>query len=109
MGEFTLLEEKALEVYSLPQTASNEEILNALTTGGIKNWEKCKAIVSEAESFDLPDELKERNKALKAYCELRIESYQLIEKAITEDTDQYRTMIDSCNVRIERLIKSLQQ
>lgn len=109
MTEFVSLEEKALTVFTLPETASNEEILNALTTGGITNWEKCKALVTEAESFDLPDELKERNKALKAYCELRIESYQLIEKAIKEDTDQYRTMIDSCNVRIERLIKSLQQ
>lgn len=108
MNEFVLLEEKAVKVYSLPETATNEEILNSLNNDGIKNWEKCIALVSEVQTYDLPDDIKERNKALKIYCDLRIESYQLIEKAIVEDTDQYKTMIDSCNVRIERLIKSLQ-
>lgn len=108
MNEFVLLEEKAVKVYSLPETATNEEILNSLNNDGIKNWKKCIALVSEVQTYDLPDDIKERNKALKIYCDLRIESYQLIEKAIVEDTDQYKTMIDSCNVRIERLIKSLQ-
>lgn len=108
MEEFTKLEEKALEVYTLPQTASNEEILNALNNNGLKNWEQCKNIITEVQAFDLPLELQERNKALLTYCDMRIECYQLIDKAIKENTDQYGPMIDSCNVRIERLIKSLQ-
>ena len=108
MAEFTTLEEKAITVYSLPETATNEQILNALNNDGIKNWEKCLALVTEVQTYDLPDDIQERNKALKTYCEMRIECYQLIDKAITENTDQYRPMIDSCNVRIERLIKSLQ-
>jgi rhomboid protease GluP len=108
MAEFTTLEEKAVAVYSLPETATNEQILNALNNDGIKNWEKCLALVTEVQTYDLPDDIQERNKALKNYCEMRIECYQLIDKAITENTDQYRPMIDSCNVRIERLIKSLQ-
>jgi hypothetical protein len=66
------------------------------------------ALVTEVQTYDLPDDIQERNKALKTYCEMRIECYKLIDKAITENTDQYRPMIDSCNVRIERLIKSLQ-
>jgi rhomboid protease GluP len=108
MTEFTALEEKAVAVYSLPETATNEQILNSLNNDGIKNWEKCLALVTEVQTYDLPDDIQERNKALKTYCEMRIECYQLIDKAITENTDQYRPMIDSCNVRIERLIKSLQ-
>lgn len=109
MAEFTALEEKAVKVYSLPETATNEEILNSLNNDGLKNWEKCMALISEIQTYDLPADIQERNKALKTYCEMRIECYQLIEKAITENTDQYQPMIDSCNVRIERLINSLQQ
>lgn len=108
MEEFTKLEEKALEVYTLPQTASDEEILNALNNNGLTNWENCKKIITEMQTLDLPIELQERNKALLTYCDMRIECYQLINKAIKENTDQYGPMIDSCNVKIERLIKSLQ-
>jgi rhomboid protease GluP len=108
MAEFTSLEEKAVAVYSLPETATNEQILNSLNNDGIKNWEKCLKLIKEVQTYDLPNDIQERNKALIIYCEMRIECYQLIDKAITENTDQYQTMIDSSNVRIERLIKSLQ-
>ena len=107
MKEFVVLEEKALAVYRLPENSSNEIILDALNNQGITNWGNCKKIIIAAQNLDLPDDVKERNKSLLMYCDMRIECYQLIDKAIVENTDQYRAMIDSSNAKIERLVSSL--
>ena len=109
MKEFVALEEKALAVYKLPENSSNEKIINALNNQGISNWENCKKIISASQNLDLPEDIKERNKALLIYCDMRIECYHLIYKAISEDTDEYRSLIDTSNAKIERLINSLSQ
>lgn len=44
---------------------------------------------------------------MKEYCELRIKSYELLYKAISEDTDQYKTQIEDFNAQIEAKIEEL--
>jgi rhomboid protease GluP len=105
--DFVTMETKALEIYHLPRNTTNEKILDLINNQGIKTWESCIKLITDLQKLDLPTALQNRNKLLKYYCKLRIESYKLLDKAITENTDKYKLQIDSCNVKIEQTIKNL--
>ncbi|MGE0634973.1 MAG: rhomboid family intramembrane serine protease [Bacteroidia bacterium] len=107
MKEFVSMESMALEVYSLPKTAKNSDILYALKERGIYYWYQNLYLLEDLEKLNLPDVLHERNKKLKEYCELRIKCYELIYKAILENTDMYEANINDYNRQIEAIINDL--
>ena len=43
------------------------------------------------------------------YCDLRVKSYNLIYKTISENTNIYRQEIDECNNQIENIINELNE
>ncbi len=105
--DFATMETKALEIYNLPDNTPKEKVLDLINNQGIKTWESCINLIIDLQKLDLPATLQDRNKLLKYYCKLRIESYKLVSKAISEDTDKYKLQIDSCNIKIEQTIKNL--
>jgi rhomboid protease GluP len=105
--EFVSMESMALEVYSLPENTPNEKILYGLKDRGIYYWNENIKLIDSFKDMDLPLEIRTRNKILKEYCELRIKSYELLCKAISEDTDQYKSQIEDYNHKIEAKIKEL--
>jgi rhomboid protease GluP len=107
MEEFARLESLALELYQLPADASDEQILKEINTRGIYYWNQCVDLISEADQSDLPEVIHLRNKKLLEYCNLRIKSYELITKAITEQTIFYDTQIEACVKDIELVIEEL--
>jgi rhomboid protease GluP len=107
MKKFISLESMALEVYHKDGSTSNEELLEEIKDRGIYYWKESIKVINEADKLNLPDELHLRNKRLLEYCQLRIESYQLLYKAIEEDTDKYQNDIQDYNNRIESIIKEL--
>ena len=107
MQVFIDLESKALEVYKLPENAPKAEMLAGLKANGIDNWQKNIALLNEADQLNLPDELHQRNSKLIQYCELRIKSYELICKAVEEDSGKYQGQIDDYNKQINGLLKDL--
>jgi rhomboid protease GluP len=107
IAEFTTSESKALEVYSLPSNTSKDSLLIAIQDRGIFNWEKNIKLIDSFEELDLPLEIRTQNRLLKEYCELRMYSYELWYKEISENTDQYRFEIDECNKQIEEKIHLL--
>ena len=107
MQLFVKLEEKALGLFRLPQTSTDEQILYEININGIKNWEESLKLIEKADAYDLPDVLHLRNARLKEYCQLRLKSYQTIQKAIIEGTDKYDNEIYSFNTEIEKIINEL--
>ncbi len=107
MKDFATMESKALEIYNLPENTPNEKALDLINNQGIKTWENCIKLIADLQSLDLPLTLQNRNELLKHYCKLRIESYGLLNKAISENTDRYKLQIDSCTMEIEQTIKKL--
>lgn len=105
--EFVSMEAKALEVYNLPQNTSNEKILYGLKDRGIYYWNKNIKLLDSFKDLDLPPEIRTRNRHLKEYCELRIKSYELVYKAISENTEQYKDQIEGYNKQIEMKINEL--
>jgi rhomboid protease GluP len=109
MQLFVQLEQKALGLFRLPQTSTDEQILNELENNGIKNWEESLKLIEKVDTYDLPDALHLRNARLKEYCQLRIKSYKTIQKAITEGTNKYDNEIKGFNIEIEKIINELSQ
>jgi rhomboid protease GluP len=107
MKEFVFLESKALEVYKLPENTPKETILYKIKDKGIYNWKESINLIDSFKEMDLPIEIKKRNQVLKEYCKLRIRSYELLYKTISEDTNQYTEQIENYNKQIEAKINEL--
>ena len=65
--------------------------------------------VHQPQKVSLPEEIEARNKELKRYCNLRIECYLLMGKAISEETVKYQPEIERINKEIQYLIASLEK
>jgi len=105
--EFVSMEAMALEVYNLPPNTPNDKILYGIKDRGIYYWNENIKLLDSFKDLDLPLEIRTKNRLLKEYCELRIKSYELLYKAISEDTDQYKSQIEDYNQKIEVKIKEL--
>lgn len=107
MKEFSSMEATALEVYSLPDNTTNDKLLYAINERGILYWKKSIDLLDSFKKMDLPPQARTNNKILREYCVLRLECYELLYKAISEDTDRYQLQIDSYNTRIQLIINEL--
>jgi rhomboid protease GluP len=107
MKKFVSMESMALEVYNLPQNSPNDKILYGLKDRGIYYWNENIKLIDSFKEMELPLEIRTRNRLLKEYCELRIKSYELLFKAISEDTDQYKEQIENYNRQIQAKINEL--
>jgi rhomboid protease GluP len=105
--EFVSMEAMALEVYNLPTNTPNDEILYGIKDRGIYYWNENIKLIDSFKDLDLPLEIRARNILLKEYCELRIKSYELLYKAISEDTDQYKSQIVDYEKKINAIINEL--
>lgn len=105
--EFVAMEAIALEVYNLPPDTPNSKILYGLKDRGIYYWKENIKLIESFKDLDLPAEIRAKNKLLKEYCELRIKSYELLYKAVSEDTDKYLMQIEAYNRQIEAKINEL--
>jgi rhomboid protease GluP len=105
--EFSSFEEMALEFYNLPQDAPKDDKLYELKERGLYYWQKNISLIDSLDKLDLPLELRTRNRLMKEYCDHRIKSYELIYKAVSEDTDKYKAQIDSLDKQIETVINDL--
>lgn len=107
MAAFGAMEEKALAVFSLPQNIPVDSVLVALKDNGIDNWKKMISLLDSFKDLDLPLSIKTRNRLLKEYCELRLQSFELYYKAYSKNTNQYSAEIDAYNKKIEDKLKEL--
>jgi rhomboid protease GluP len=106
METFASIELNAMEVYALPEETPNDKRLSELKKG-IDYWNEGLKLVEGFKDLDLPQLIKERNTKLKEYCELRIKSFELMYKAISEDTDNYETEINDYNHKINTIVTAL--
>ena len=107
MNEFVTIEERALAVFRLPENAPDDQILYELKGGGTFFWNKGLKLMESCDNLELPASIVQHNDKMKEYCRLRIRSYELIAKAIEEDTEIYENEIFGINQEIELLIEEL--
>lgn len=86
---------------------SIEVILADINDTGIYYWNENLKLVTSFENLNLPDVLKIRNDMLQRYCELRIDRYTLLYKAIEQDTEEYDDELDGYDQKIDAVINAL--
>ncbi|AYL97540.1 rhomboid family intramembrane serine protease [Mucilaginibacter celer] len=107
MKDFSIKESMALEVLSMPKDTDKEVLLSELKDRGLYYWNENIKLLNSVDSLNLPDVIKDRNKFLKHYCDLRIESYNLYYKQIEGKQPVAQASIDSLNQEISRILDDL--
>ncbi|MFA5971180.1 MAG: rhomboid family intramembrane serine protease [Lentimicrobiaceae bacterium] len=104
---FVSNESMAIEVFNLPENTPKDQLLYGLKERGIYYWNENIKLLDEVEKLDLPSEIHNKNSKLKQYCELRIKSYELYYKTISEDTHIYKFQIENFERQIGTIINEL--
>ena len=66
------------------------------------------SVINKTNQFeDLPSELVEQNKILLKYAELRVQAFELLRKAIKEDTDKYAQQLEQIHMQIDKELGKL--
>ena len=108
MEEFTKIETEALVVYSLPQNTDKVTYVNEVKKG-LALWDKAEKIVTEAYTLDVPVKYTIKNDLLKEYVDVRKKSYEVILKALEENSAAYNQEVEFLNKRVAEAAKKLQE
>ena len=107
MNSFDSMQTSAMLYYRLPKNSSKEKKLSALSDSGIYYWNKNVVLLTEVEQLKIPESFKNRIEMLKDYCNLRINSYNFIYKAINEENSNYQDSITYYNKLLKVALDSL--
>jgi len=84
---FTQNEGKALDLFGKLQSSSRTELIDFIDKSGIPNWDANLKILSELDKLDgIYEPLIKQDQILRNYCNLRIEQFQMIRKALISNT-----------------------
>lgn len=107
MEIFSTNEAMALDVYNKPQETPKEELLKEIRERGTYYWNENKKIIEDADKLKLPDKIHKRNAKLKMYCDLRLKSYELMYKRISEDEEPFDQEMETYNKQINDIVTEL--
>lgn len=108
LAEIQQNEEAAMELYALVSSAEPEEVSAFIRNTGLPAWQQnLKTLETMDQIEGLYDEFRQQNALLREYCQLRINAYQLIEKAVLEDTPKYDQQIEEIHQQIDVLVEKL--
>ena len=97
-------ETSSLKVMQLFETESTNYLENEVNKS-IVLWKENKTIIENISRIEnLPNELLDQNEKLLKYCDLRIEHFELISKALNEDTDIYTNQIHDIGKKIDNFV-----
>jgi rhomboid protease GluP len=104
--EFYKLEEKALAPLKDAESESDGQLLAGLNNG-IRYWDNGITILNDLDRLKLSEKVHHKNKLLIRYCRLRIQSYQLMNEAIRNNTNANARAQQNINQQIKQLINEL--
>ena len=108
ISDFSKTEENALVLFDILERGDFDEVPDFISYTGIPAWNKNQTLVQQyRDSHELSGELLTKVGLLERYCNLRIESYELIRKIILEDTNQYDAELDDINQNINAVVELL--
>jgi len=106
LGKFTKNEHEALKLYEMQNRNSKYEIVSFINNTGIPKWKENIGILNEMSGIkNISDRFKKQNALLLEYSKLRIESYELISKAVQNETSEYDSEINRITSRIDEILK----
>ncbi|MCB0685928.1 MAG: hypothetical protein KDC53_05370 [Saprospiraceae bacterium] len=108
MTAFKSNEEEALKLFTLLDNEDFDQASDFIKNTGIAKWLENLKILAEMDKLEgiYPD-LKEQNELLRRYCQLRIQSYQLIHKKIIQHTSSLDVQIEDLDRMIGNILEKL--
>lgn len=107
VAKFVKNENKAMEIYTKIGTKEPKYLIKEISKG-IVIWKENKEIVKKLSLLNnLPKELLKQNEKLLTYCDLRIQHYDIMLKAISEETNKYVPEIDRIGIEINKILEQL--
>ncbi len=108
--ELSKNEEEALEIYNMLDVYTDEESAEFIRNTGLPNWQRNLVILDELDQlYGLPSDLIKQNTILRTYSDLRIQSFMLMNKALSGQTDAYDSQIMQLNAEIDKSLETLNQ
>jgi hypothetical protein len=101
-------EEEALELYQLPPDTAEEELIKAFKEQGINNWLLNLELLDEISEYELDADLELYIGLVRTYTEKRKQAFELILKAIKEDSDDYEDEINALDEEIVAIIDKIE-
>lgn len=100
-------EKKSILVFNVIENADRKYLIKEFSEG-IVIWKENKSIIARMDEIEnLPEEFKKQNRNLNNYCDFRITQYDLITKALSENTDFYDKEIEDIVNKIDNLIEEM--
>jgi len=101
-------ESEALKLYDMLNNNSKHSVVSFIEQTGIPKWKNNIEILNEMSGIkNMPKELKKKTELLLEYSKLRLESYELISKAVLNETAKYNIEIYKNTARIQGILKEL--
>lgn len=108
MDDFTKNEEESLVFYEQLNSQPAHILIQELEYKIIPIWKENIDIIHDVNDIDnLQTSLRKQNNILLKYAELRLEAFELIQKAISEDTNQYNQQLDQIHLDIDKELEKL--
>ncbi len=108
IAEFNKNEQKALALFTMLESDSSSKSIEFIDNIGIPTWKENLLILDDLDKIDgLYPQLKKQNEILRTYCNLRIEAFKLIRKALEENTNAYDRQIETINKKIDLEVSKL--
>lgn len=108
LEQFYKNEASSLEFYNHLDLKLREDLLTELDNDVLPLWvENLRILDAIGNSEDLPSELQKHNALLKEYSQLRIQGFELLRKAIDEDSYAYAEEIDQVHENINAVLEKL--
>jgi len=107
MASFFSQEAMALEVFKMNANAPKEDILYNIKERGIYYWNENIKLLDDLDKLELPNNIKEKDKKLREYCDLRIKLYQQLYQQVAENDYSNNDEIRARTTEIEKLIEDI--
>ncbi|WP_080059417.1 rhomboid family intramembrane serine protease [Spirosoma aerolatum] len=109
MNRFGALEKEAMSVFQLPRNTPASGVAKAINERGITAWKQAITVLNEADKLELPDEYHQRNALLRQYSTLRINSFTLLGRSLTDTTHRYDKQIEDYDRRLQTVLNELKK
>jgi rhomboid protease GluP len=93
MAQFFKNQEKAMVLFTMPNTSTHEDYLREIRDNGLPAWRENLALLKTIQQLDVAPYYHERGKSFEEYSRLRVATYELYEKAYAENTNAYDSAI----------------
>lgn len=108
VGEFTVLEKEALDVYERSNTLTKEEYIQQLRTITLANWKKGESLFRELGTVQLNERLAAIQAEMVNYCRLNQEKASLTIRIFSELSQEYNEALNQKEEEIGRSVLKVQ-